>query len=204
MPKFTSRFTSRTTSDNADETRPQRELTPEERKAKRKKDFWTLDLPLIFGLALCSTFTVIEGSRALQGNGRAFAYTFEWPIIGALIFWIWYRYKHEGLTVDDENADDETSNDENAVADNARNGDGVTSAPTPKARKQRRSLGFTEHYKARVEEAAVEYAAALQAADEVNHAAVIPESDEGLQEWKAYVADLNRREPPGQPPSSKT
>lgn len=204
MPKFTSRSTSAATPEDSEETSPQRELTPEERKAKRKKDFWTLDLPLIFGLALCSTFTVIEGSRALQGNGRAFAYTFEWPIIGALIFWIWYRYKHEGLTVDDENVDDENVDDENAVVTEADSGGGAISAPTPKPRKQRRSLGFSDHYKARVEEAAVEYAAALHAADEINHAPVIPESDEGLQEWKAYVADLNRREPPGQPPSSKT
>ena len=175
-------------------TAPQRELTEAEWKAKRKKDLWTLDLPLVFGIALCSTLTVIEGSRALNGNGRALAYTFEWPIIGAFIVWIWWRYKHEGRTVDDENAE---SGSADLTVDSA-----ASAGTGPKPRKQRRSLGFTEHYKARIEEAAEEYAAALHAADEVSHAPVIPESDEGLQEWKAYVADLNRRQPPGHPPNS--
>lgn len=174
---------------------PQRELTDEERKAKRRRDLWTLDLPLVFGLALCSTLTVIEGSRALNGNGRALAYTFEWPIIGAIIVWIWWRYKHEGLTVDDEDA---PAPDSSAGPDDVADGGDDAQA---KPRRRRRSLGFTEHYKSRIEEAAEEYAAALHAADEVDHAPVIPDSDEGLREWKAYVADLNRREPPGQPPS---
>jgi len=178
-------------------SRPQRELTPEERRAKRKKDFWTLDIPLVFGLALCTTLTIIEGSRALDGNGRALAYTFEWPIIGAFIVWIWYRYKHEGLTVDDENAEP-LEHDETAM------GEGGVATTASKPAKKRRSLGFTDHYKARIEQAAVEYAEALHAADEASHAPVIPESDEGLREWKAYVADLNRREPPGHPPNSAT
>lgn len=180
--------------ENEPQGRPQRELTPDERRAKRKKDLWTLDLPLVFGIVLCTTLTFVEGSRALNGNGRALAYTFEWPIIGAIIVWIWWRYKHEGLTADDEDAVAPDSAD-NTAPDS-------TKAATP--RKQRRSLGFADHYKARVEEAAEEYAAALHAADEVSHAPVIPESDEGLQEWKAYVADLNRRQPPGHPPNSPT
>ena len=69
-------------------------------------------------------------------------------------------------------------------------------------KKKTRSLGFANHYKARIEEAGEEYAAALHAADEVDRAPAIPESDEGLRDWKAYVADLNRREPPGRPPDS--
>lgn len=169
---------------------PGRELTPEERKAKRKKDFWTLDLPLIFGLALCSTFTVIEAVRAFDGNGRALAYAFQWPTIGAIIIWIWYRYKREGLPA----AEDDT-----ALINEDQNSEPPTT-PKPK----RRSLGFADHYKARVEEAGAEYAAALHAADEVDRAPAIPESDEGLQDWKAYVADLNKRQPPGHPPSSNT
>lgn len=183
---------------NTAQGRPQRELTTEERKAKRKKDFWTLDLPLVFGITLCTTLTVIEGSRALNGNGRALAYTFEWPIIGAFIVWIWWRYKHEGRTVDDGNADHNPEGNVETAA-----GGTTSDSPASKPAKKRRSLGFTEHYKARVEEAAAEYAAALHAVDEVNHAPVIPESDEGLQEWKAYVADLNRRQPPGHPPNSQ-
>jgi hypothetical protein len=77
--------------------KPGRQLSAEELKAKRKKDFWTLDLPLVFGLTLCTTFTIIEGVRGLDGNGRALAYAFQWPTIGAIIIWIWYRYKREGL-----------------------------------------------------------------------------------------------------------
>ena len=176
------------------ESRPQRDLTEEERKAKRRRDLWTLDLPLVFGLALCSTLTVIEGSRALDGNGRALAYTFEWPIIGAIIVWIWFRYKREGLTVDDEEAEPGEESPTDSPADD--------SAEHSPRRRRRRTLGLADHYKARVEEAAEEYAAALHAADEVDHAPVIPESDEGLREWKAYVADLNRREPPGHPPDA--
>ena len=172
------------------ESRPQRDLTEEERKAKRRRDLWTLDLPLVFGLALCSTLTVIEGSRALDGNGRALAYTFEWPIIGAIIVWIWYRYKREGLPSGEDNPHD---GENLAVAE---------SDAAPK--KKTRSLGFANHYKARIEEAGAEYAAALHAADEVDRTPAIPESDEGLREWKAYVADLNRREPPGRPPDSNS
>ena len=169
--------------------RASRQLTAEELKAKRKKDFWTLDLPLVFGLSLCTTFTIIEAVRGFDGNGRALAYAFQWPTIGAIIIWIWYRYKREGLP----SGEDEAQSDENP--------DGNGSA-APK--KKSRSLGFTNHYKARIEEAGAEYAAALHAADEANRAPAIPESDEGLREWKAYVADLNRREPPGRPPDSNS
>ena len=165
-----------------------RELTPEERKAKRKKDFWTLDLPLVFGLTLCTTFTIIEGVRGLDGNGRALAYAFQWPTIGAIIVWIWYRYKREGLP----SGEDDPQPGENP--------DGTEWAAVPK--KKPRSLSFTNHYKARIEEAGAEYAAALHAADKVDKAPVIPASDDGLREWQAYVADLERREPPGQPPTS--
>lgn len=170
--------------------RPGRELSPEELKAKRKKDFWTLDLPLIFGLALCTTFTVIEAVRGFDGNGRALAYAFQWPTIGAIIIWIWYRYKREGLPAAE---DAEESSSEVSTA---------ASATTPP--RKRRSLGFADHYKTRIEEAGAEYAAALHAADEVERTPAIPDTDEGLREWKAYVADLNRREPPGQPPSTHT
>ena len=168
--------------------KPGRKLSAEELRAKRKKDFWTLDLPLVFGLILCTTFTFITGIRGLDGNGRALAYAFQWPVIGAIIVWIWYRYKREGLTSDE----DETQSGDNAAA--------AQSEAAPK--KKTRSLGFANHYKARIEEAGAEYAAALHAADEVDRAPAIPESDEGLRDWKAYVADLNRREPPGRPPDS--
>lgn len=185
-------------------THPRRELTDEERRAKRRKDFWTLDIPLVFGLTLCTTLTIVEGTRALNGNVRALAYTFEWPIIGAIIVWIWYRYKREGRTVDDqEQLNGEEQPGDEVAADSAADESPVALAESV-PRKRRRSLGFTDHYKARIEEAAEEYAAALHAADEVDHAPVISEGDEGLREWQAYVADLNRREPPGHPPTSAT
>lgn len=170
--------------------KPGRQLTADELKAKRKKDFWTLDLPLVFGLTLCTTFTIIEAVRGFDGNGRALAYAFQWPTIGAIIVWIWYRYKREGLPSGEDNPHD---GENLAVAE---------SDAAPK--KKTRSLGFANHYKARIEEAGAEYAAALHAADEVDRTPAIPESDEGLREWKAYVADLNRREPPGRPPDSNS
>ncbi len=172
--------------------KPEHTLTAEELKAKRKRDFWTLDIPLVFGLALCTTFTIIEIVRAFDGNGRALAYSFQWPTIGAIIVWIWYRYKREGLP---RANDDETSAEVSAPHESA------TEQPQTPPR-TRRSLGFADHYRAKVEEAGAEYAAALHAADKVDHAPVIPETDEGLREWQAYVADLNRREPPGHPPTS--
>ena len=170
--------------------KPGRQLSAEELKAKRKRDFWTLDLPLVFGLTLCTTFTIIEGVRGFDGNGRALAYAFQWPTIGAIIIWIWYRYKREGLP---SGEDDPQAGDQSA---------GTESETAPK--KKSRSLGFANHYKARIEEAGAEYAAALHAADEVDRAPAIPDSDQGLREWKAYVADLNRREPPGHPPNSNS
>jgi hypothetical protein len=170
--------------------RASRQLTAEELKSKRKKDFWTLDLPLVFGLTLCTIFTIITGTRGLDGNGRALAYAFQWPVIGVIIFWIWYRYKREGLP---------SSEDESPPGENS-----ADAEPEAAPKKKARSLGFANHYKARIEEAGAEYAAALHAADEVDRAPAIPDSDEGLREWKAYVADLNRREPPGHPPNSNS
>jgi hypothetical protein len=170
------------------------ELSPEELKAKRKRDFWTLDIPLVFGLALCTTFTIIEIVRAFDGNGRALAYSFQWPTIGAIIIWIWFRYKREGSPTE--------SDDEAASESVARDGSSPEATRAP-ARK-RRSLGFADHYRAKVEEAGAEYAAALHAADEVDHSPVIPETDEGLRDWQAYVADLKRREPPGHPPDARS
>jgi hypothetical protein len=172
-------------------------LTAEELKAKRKRDFWTLDIPLVFGLALCTTFTVIEIVRAFDGNGRALAYAFQWPTIGAIIVWIWFRYKREGLP---RANDDETSAGETSPSETSPHATSAEQPGTPP--RMRRSLGFADHYRAKVEEAGAEYAAALHAADKVDHAPVIPETDEGLRDWQAYVADLNRREPPGHPPTS--
>jgi len=63
------------------------------------KDVLTLHLPLVLVLALCTVATVIEYGRAQEGVGRAWAYTFQWPIIGLFAIVIWNRYrKHGSLT----------------------------------------------------------------------------------------------------------
>ena len=66
---------------------------------RRMKDFWTLHVPLVLVLALCTVATVIEYQRAQEGVGRAWVYTFQWPIIGLFAIVIWNRYrKHGNLT----------------------------------------------------------------------------------------------------------
>ncbi|MFM7598513.1 MAG: hypothetical protein ACKO70_09125 [Actinomycetota bacterium] len=67
---------------------------------KRKvKDFWTLHVVLVLVLILCTVATVIEYQRAQEGVGRAWVYTFQWPIIGLFAVVVWNRYrKHGNLT----------------------------------------------------------------------------------------------------------
>ena len=66
---------------------------------RRMKDILTLHLPLVLVLALCAVATVIEYQRAQEGVGRAWVYTFQWPIIGLFAIVIWNRYrKHGNLT----------------------------------------------------------------------------------------------------------
>lgn len=70
---------------------------PERPSARnRKRDFWTLDVPLIVVLALCISATVIEVNRAGAGNWRAAVYSIEWPLIGAFAIWMWFRFRREG------------------------------------------------------------------------------------------------------------
>ena len=63
---------------------------------RRMKDFWTLHVPLVLVLALCTVATVIEYQRAQEGVGRAWVYTFQWPIIGLFAIVIWNRYRKHG------------------------------------------------------------------------------------------------------------
>jgi hypothetical protein len=67
----------------------------EDRKRKIK-DILTLHLPLVLVLALCAVATVIEYQRAQEGVGRAWVYTFQWPIIGLFAIVIWNRYRKHG------------------------------------------------------------------------------------------------------------
>lgn len=63
---------------------------------KRRRDLWQLHLPLALALVVCSTATVIEFTRATDGVGRAWAYTFQWPLFGIFAIWMWVRYRREG------------------------------------------------------------------------------------------------------------
>lgn len=65
-------------------------------RGRRMKDFWTLHVPLVLVLILCTCFTIIEARRAAEGVGRAWVYTFQWPIIGLFAIVIWNRYRKHG------------------------------------------------------------------------------------------------------------
>ncbi len=139
------------------EQTPPEPLTTEERKAKRRKDFWQLDIPLVISTTLCTTFTVIEVRRAAEGVGRAWAYSIQWPLIGIICVWIWHRYRTEGNV----------------------------------------TKGFTSKWKANLQKLEDEV-------KEVDHLIEqaqpkIDDTDPELQEWREYVEDLHRREPPGGP-----
>ena len=71
------------------------DLKPEPPRS-RSRDFWTLHVPLVAVLVLCTAATIIEGRRALDGNWRAVFYTFEWPLIGGFAIVVWNRYRRKG------------------------------------------------------------------------------------------------------------
>ena len=71
----------------------------EERPRSRVRDFWTLDVPLVIALIVCTSATVIELSRAVDGNWRAWVYSVEWPMIGAFCVWMWIRFRRQGASV---------------------------------------------------------------------------------------------------------
>lgn len=63
---------------------------------RRWRDAWQLHLPLVLVLALCTVLTIVEFRRANEGVGRAWVYTFQWPIIGLFGIAIWNRYRRHG------------------------------------------------------------------------------------------------------------
>ena len=67
----------------------------EGRRPSRRRQLWYLHVPLAVALAVCTTATVIEFNRATDGVGRAWAYTFQWPLFGAFAVWMWVRYRRE-------------------------------------------------------------------------------------------------------------
>ena len=118
---------------------------------KRWRNIWQLHIPLVLVLSLCTVLTVIEARRAGEGVWRAWAYTFEWPLIALFTFWIWNRYRKEGSI--------------------------------PK--------GLVEKWRRRVEE--------LNAEADRQEGESSP-ADPELVAWESYVADLQRRDPPGRSP----
>jgi len=152
-------------------------MSPEERRRQRRKDLFTLDIPLVFGLALCTTLTIVEGMRALQGNGRSIAYTFEWPIIAAFIIWIYVRYKRE------------SRRRMNGTPAPVRRSKKRPEA-TPREERTGGTYDLLDRYRRNVEEAEAEY--------DRQHG--ITSTDPGVQAWQDYVQDLHRKDPPGKAP----
>ena len=64
--------------------------------SRRWKDVLTLHLPLVIVLALCTYATIKQYGRAQEGVQRSWAYTFQWPIIGAFAIVVWNRYRTHG------------------------------------------------------------------------------------------------------------
>jgi hypothetical protein len=132
---------------------------PPQRARERWRDVWQLHVPLVVVLTLCAVITVIEARRASEGVWRAWAYMFEWPMIGLFTIWIWWRYRKEGRQ--------------------SRTVRGV-------------SRSLTDGWRSRV-------AAITAAADVADPPPAV--ADRQLDDWRNYVDDLHRREPPGQPPA---
>jgi len=49
------------------------------------------------GVITCIAMTLLEFSRAVDGNDRSWAYTFEWPVFAGVIIWIWRRLEQRHL-----------------------------------------------------------------------------------------------------------
>lgn len=77
----------------SDDTIEQR--TPDE-DSRRWKDFWTLHVPLIVVLALCTYATINQYQRAMEGVDRSWVYMVEWPLIGLFAIFVWNRYRKHG------------------------------------------------------------------------------------------------------------
>lgn len=65
-------------------------------QSRRWKDFWTLHVPLVLVLALCTYATINQYQRAMQGVDRSFVYMVEWPLIGIFAIVVWNRYRKHG------------------------------------------------------------------------------------------------------------
>jgi len=50
-----------------------------------------LAIACFLGIVICLLMTAFEFSRAMDGNDRALAYTFEWPVFAVFIVWMWHK-----------------------------------------------------------------------------------------------------------------
>ena len=50
-----------------------------------------LAIVCFIGIVICLAMTALEFSRALDGNDRSLAYTFEWPVFAVFIVWMWRK-----------------------------------------------------------------------------------------------------------------
>jgi hypothetical protein len=69
-------------------------VTPDRRRFW--KDFWTLHVPLVIVLGICTYATINQYQRAMQGVDRSWVYMVEWPLIGLFAIFVWNRYRKHG------------------------------------------------------------------------------------------------------------
>ncbi len=172
------------------------------------RDFWQLHVPLVLVLSLCTFITIIEVRRASEGVWRAWAYMFEWPLIGLFTIWIWHRYRTEGSVtkglvarwrdrVSRMSAEYEAGPGAHDEADvNAQvsaNANANTNTNT----------GANAHANANTNTNTDgrSYAVTGQGSQPASASSSTSESDPQLEAWTEYVAELRRREPPGAPPN---
>ena len=60
---------------------------------------WKLNVALTVGLAVCVFGFVVELRRALDGNLVASVYVVEWPLFAAGGTYLWWRLRHDDLTI---------------------------------------------------------------------------------------------------------
>ena len=168
----------------------------------RRRDILTLDLPLAFGITLCTVLTIVEATRAIGGNPRSWAYTFEWPLIGAFICWIWYRYRISARRDRSEQPDEAGVQQTSTEATGGQRPGGssqvsngglskATSAPEAEAAPSAPGLSgvlasLTSRWRAQVAEA---------------EAAYDRENQEALRAWQEYSDGVRRGDSPEERPA---
>jgi type VI secretion system secreted protein VgrG len=169
-------------------------------------------------LSLCTFITIIEVRRASEGVWRAWAYMFEWPLIGLFTIWIWHRYRTEGSVTkglvarwrdrvsrmsaeyeagpgahDEADVNAQVSANANANTNAGANANANANANT--------NAGANTNTNANTDADGRSYAVTGQGSQPASASSSTGESDPQLEAWTEYVAELRRREPPGAPPN---